>query len=299
MQSVPVEQIDAEPAERRIERIYALPTPPAVVNQLLAMQHEPALGDQLDNLLDAHPNLRRQLTACLDLLQAFADEDPHKDANTTIEADHIHRITLSIAVARSFIYVCNGPLGAHAFWHHALSNAVLCCRLLPRELHRGTAFMSGLLHNIGFMVTGYLFPPEFKMLNRLFAAHSDMSVTVLERCVLGMGEAQELLSMGHAQAGRWLLREWGMPLETGIVACEHHNAGYCGAGEAYCRLVVTANRLLAAHAIGDTSPDPLDNDEVPGILTGDLAAAEIAKNLASIPESMARAVRELITHADN
>jgi HD-like signal output (HDOD) protein len=290
MQSVPLDQIEAEAAERRIERVYALPSPPAAVRQLLAMQQDSLLGDQLHRLFDTRPNLRRQLTACQHLLRAVtdADEKQHK------EARHVHRIGLAIAVARSFSYVCNGPLGAHAFWHHGLSNAVLCYKLAPRRLCKGMAFLTGLLHNIGFMVIAYLFPPEFKMLNRLFASHPEMSATVLERCVLGLGEAQELLSMGHAQTGYWLLQEWGMPTEPAIVAREHHNAGYRGVAEDYCGLVVAANRLLAAHAIGDTSADPLDGDVYPELVAVDPSLADVAKYLASGSESMAIAVRELI-----
>lgn len=290
MQSVPLEPIEAEPAERRIERLYALPAAPAVVRELLSMESDAALEGRLEALLRSRPNLHRQLTACLHLLCACSRDEWDKG----LETFDRYRMTLAIATARSFTYVCNGPLGAHAFWHHGLSNAVLCCRLAPDNLCRGTVFMSGLLHNIGFMVIACLFPPEFKMMNRLFASHADIPVTILERCVLGMGEAQELLGMGHAQSGSWLLQEWGMPPEAGIVAREHHNPDYHGAAAQYCQVVAAANRLLAVHALGDTFPDPLDPNRLPD-RTGASGISGLAEKLASMPEVMATAVRELVS----
>lgn len=297
MQSVPIEQIDAEPVERRIERIYALPVAPEAVRQMLALQSTDLSPAQLEQMLGTRPNLRSQLTACLRLLEDCTGNEAPDNSLAAVSSDGVSRIALALATARSFCYVCNGPLGAHAFWQHALSNAALCYRLAPRGLHRGTAFMAGLLHNIGFMVIAYLFPPEFRMLNRLFASHPELSVTVLERCVLGMGEAQELLSMGHAQTGCWLLREWGMPEELGIVAREHHNPGYCGVAQEYCRLVSIANRLLAVHGVGDGVPDPLDAGHPPEESGGHPCGADIAKRLASVPQSLADAIRGLISHS--
>lgn len=305
MQSVYVEAVELVALERRIERIHALPVSPTAVRQLLDIHHDPRqVPAGCQGLLDSNPQLQNQLVACVRLLGGTV----YKDASSIrladiqgLEANDVPQIMLALAAARPFNYVCNGPLGAHAFWHHAFCNAALCFRLasvvkaLP-SAHAGTAFLAGLLHNIGFMVIGYLFPPEFKLLNRLFACHPDIPVTILERCVLGLGEAQDMLDMGHAQIGAWLMREWDMPLEIETVTREHHNVRYTGEAAGYCQLVMAVNSLLDSCGIGDTSPCERDTEALSRIGIDESVALDVLEELIDSPEILNSAVRALISH---
>jgi HD-like signal output (HDOD) protein len=305
MQSVHVEAIELVAAERRIERIHALPVSPTAVRQLLDVHHDSRrshAGCQL--LLDSNPQLQRQLATCVRLLGGTVCRDASSIRMADIqglELDEVSEIMLALAAARPFSYVCTGPLGAHAFWHHALCNAALCFRLASEveaspSPHAGTAFLAGLLHNIGFMVIGYVFPPEFRLLNRLCACHPDIPVTILERCVLGLGEAQDMLDMGHARIGAWLMREWDMPPEIETVTREHHNAGYTGEAAAYCQLVMAVNSLLNSCGIGDDSASERDTEALSRIGVDESVALDALEELFVSPEILNNAVRALISH---
>jgi HD-like signal output (HDOD) protein len=304
MQSVYVESVELVARERRIERIHGLPVCPTAVRQLLDIDQDPRrLSDSCQLLLDSNPQLQNQFAACVRLLGGSV----HKDAASLrvadiqeLGVDDVPQIMLALAAARPFSYVCNGPLGAHTFWHHALCTAALCFRFAPmlkaaRSVHAGTAFLTGLLHNIGFMVIGYLFPPEFKLLNRLFACHPDIPVTILEQCVLGLGEAQDMLDMGHAEIGAWLMREWDMPPQIEVVAREHHNVRYTGEAAAYCQLVMAVNSLLDSCGIGDASPSERDTEALSRIGIDESVALDALEALIDSPDILNSAVRALIS----
>ena len=52
---------------------------------------------------------------------------------------------------------------------------------------------------------GHLFLPEFRLLNKFAAANPDKTLVELEGRLLGMGGARELLAMGDARMGVWLM----------------------------------------------------------------------------------------------
>ena len=306
MQYAPVEPIEIVAPERRMERIHALPVSPTAVRQLLRVYHDPCtFADGCQRLLDANPQLQIQLASCVRLLGAAGCEDASAIKPTDSQGlarSAVPQIMLALAAARPFSYVCNGPLGAHRFWRHALCNAVLGFRLAPEAdasppLHTGKAFLAGLLHNIGFMVIGYLFPPEFKLLNRLFACHPEIPATILERCVLGLGEAQDMLDMGHAEIGAWLLSEWDMPPEVVTVAREHHNVGYSGASAHYCQLVRAVNTLLDSCGIGDACPGERDTEALVRIGIDESHALDALEELFDSPNILDSTVRALISHS--
>ena len=127
------------------------------------------------------------------------------------------------------------------------------------ELHLNDkdAYLNGLLHNFGILLIGHLFPPEFKMLNKLRESEPDSSMQDIEQQVFGMGSAQQFIALGHGSMGAILLKMWGMPESTVKVAAMHQNFSYEGEYESEVKLVQLSNYLLAQYGIGD---EPLDVD---------------------------------------
>ena len=91
---------------------------------------------------------------------------------------------------------------------------------------------------------GHLFPPEFHLLNKLAQANPKQSVAELESRLLGMGEAREMIAMGHARIGAWLMEAWHMPDPLRIALLEHHNTEYRGEYELLVHLVQLSDFLL-------------------------------------------------------
>jgi HD-like signal output (HDOD) protein len=58
-----------------------------------------------------------------------------------------------------------------------------------------------------------------------------------------MGQARDMLAMGHARVGAWLMQAWKMPEELRIALLEHHNPDYLGANEVLVHLVQLADYI--------------------------------------------------------
>ncbi|MFP5504986.1 MAG: HDOD domain-containing protein [Gammaproteobacteria bacterium] len=248
---------------RRIEQVYELPPMPEMARQVLQLRNNPdaSIAD-LAAIVELDPSLSAQVVryAASPFYAYRGRIDSIHDAITRVLGfDMVMNMALGLATGKSFRNPCEGPLGLHAFWRHAVYSATLVQALAKRmppsqRPQPGMVYLAGLLHNFGFLLLGHLFPPEFKLLNKLVAAHPESPVTALERCVLGMGQAQNLLEMGHARIGSWLMQSWQMPAEIIITLQEHHNPAYAGDHAVFPHLVMIADHVLKGRDIGD-APD--------------------------------------------
>lgn len=248
---------------RRIEQVYELPPMPAMARRVLQLRNNPdASIAELAGIVELDPSLAAQVVRyAVSPFYAYrgAISSIHDAITRVLGFDMVMNMALGLATGKSFRNPCDGPLGLHAFWRHAVYSATLVQALakrMPRDTRPqpGMAYLAGLLHNFGFLLLGHLFAPEFKLLNKLVAAHPESPVTALEKCVLGMGQAQNLLEMGHAQIGAWLMQSWQMPEEVIVTLREHHNGQYDGEHAQFPHLIMIADHVLKGRDIGD-APD--------------------------------------------
>lgn len=277
---------------RRIEQVYELPPMPEMARRVLELRNNPdASISDLAAIVELDPSLAAQVIryATSPFYGYRGKINSIQDAITRVLGfDLVMNMALGLATSKSFQNPPDGPLGLHAFWRHAIFSAALIqavVKKMPQERRPepGMAYLTGLLHNFGFLLLGHLFPPEFKLLNKLVAAHPESPVTALEKCVLGMGQAQDLLEMGHSQIGAWLMQSWEMPDEIVVTLHEHHNPEYQGEHAIYSHLVLMADHLLKRHEIGD-APD----GEVPQLTLETIGMDE---------ETLAQILEELMENA--
>jgi HD-like signal output (HDOD) protein len=157
-------------------------------------------------------------------------------------------LALGLSIGQSLRIPQEGPFGLDAFWRHSVYAARLVEQLAgllpkPQRLPRGTAYLAGLLQNLGRLVLGHTFQPEFYILNRFAQANPDMPTRELERHVLGVT---------HDQIGAWLMEAWGLPRELIVAVRNHHDEGYWDEHATYSQLVLIANWALAEHGLGET-----------------------------------------------
>jgi len=276
MQQASQQPILAGEIRRRIEQVYELPPMPEMARRILQLRHNPdASVADLAAIVELDPSLAAQVVryAASPFYAYRGKINSIQDAITRVLGfDMVMNMALGLATGRSFHNPVEGPLGLHAFWRHAVYTAALVQMLAKRmppqaRPQPGMGYLAGLLHNFGFLLLGHLFPPEFKLLNKLVAAHPESPVTALEKCVLGMGQAQNILEMGHAQIGAWLMYSWRMPDEIIVTLQEHHNPDYSGEHATLPHLVMIADHLLKSLDIGD-APDaglPLRSLELTGL----------------------------------
>ena len=255
---------------RKLQRLHQLPPMPETAVRIMHLTSDPDSDVfQLAELIERDPSLAAQVMryARSALFNYRGDLSSVKDAvNIVLGFDRVAQLAMGISAAKAFNIPQEGPFGLTRFWQHALYNGVMAqaLALLANPdllIDDKQAYLSGLLHNFGLLLLGHLFPPEFKMLNRLRDDKPEASMQEIEGQVFGMGGAQELMSFGHASVGASLLKMWGLPESSIMVAAKHTHPDYSGAHEDYVALIQLANYYLAQHGIGDEpiyySPEPL------------------------------------------
>jgi putative nucleotidyltransferase with HDIG domain len=125
--------------------------------------------------------------------------------------DRINAMVLTIAI-RGLIDTRRGPL-THSCWRHNLATALICQRLsaaahLPAE----TCYVAGLIHDIGRLALLRVFPDYERAITLAELSGDDL-----------LAAERDLFEIDHAEAGRWLLSQWGCPIELQNVAAEHES----------------------------------------------------------------------------
>ena len=209
----------------------------ATVAELSAIvAQDPALSAQLiRHARSTRPNLRERIDTLDDAIAQV------------LGFDLALNMALGIAISHHFNTASDGPVGLHAFWRHAVFSASLAeslARQMPGHLAvaPGTAYLAGLLHNIGFLVMGHMLQPEFYLLNRVVDANPDVPITLVEKRLLGIG---------HTHIGAWLMRSWQMPEAIVTTVREHHNEVHRGEHSLYVHLMIVVDCLLKSYGIGD------------------------------------------------
>ena len=149
-------------------------------------------------------------------------------------------LLLGSSLGRAFQVPVDGPVGLQCFWRHSVHCAALVSelvKLLPEGIvaKPGLAYLSGLLHDFGYLALGHLFPARFFLFNRFLAANQHLPLSVLERYILGAE---------HWQIGAWLMQTWAMPEEVSAAVRWHHCEDCTQPHAEYSNLVLIANRLL-------------------------------------------------------
>lgn len=254
---------------RKLQRLHQLPPMPETAVRIMHLTSDPDSDVfQLAELIERDPSLAAQVMRyARSALFAYRGElSSVKDAvNIVLGFDRVAQLSMGISAAKAFNIPQDGPFGLTKFWQHALYNGVLAqgLALLAKPdllIDDKQAYLSGLLHNFGLLLLGHLFPPEFKMLNRLRELNPEASMQEIEGQVFGMGGAQDIMSIGHGSVGASLLKMWGLPETSIMVALKHTKENYSGAHEHYVSLIQLANYYLAQHGVGD---EPIRYDPAP------------------------------------
>lgn len=238
---------------RRIEQVYELPPMPELGRRILELQSDPrADARQLAKVVQLDPSLAAQV-----IRFASSSYYGYRGQVTTIHDaitrvlgfDMVMHLALGLSAGRSFRIPDEGPLGLTCFWKQAVGSAVLVQKLgavMPESMRPppGLCYLSGLLHDFGILLLGHLFPPEFQLLNKLAQANPGRSVADLECSLLGMGQARDVLAMGHARIGAWLMEVWRMPPPIRVALLEHHNPDYHGEHDLLVHLIQLGDFLL-------------------------------------------------------
>ncbi len=247
--------------KERIQNIRQLPAIPELATKLLALRNNKnATVEQLAEIITLDPAISAQVIRYANS-PFFGQQGKVNSLSDAIFRvlgyESVMHLALGIAMGKVFSVVTGGPVGQARIWQNATYSAALCQRLASKAnwdkpLKPGVAYLSALLHNIGFMVMGQLFKHEFQWLNKVIQAEHETPVTLVEN---------KLLGICHTDVANLLMQQWNMPAEVITTAAEHHNDNYNGDHAGYVKLIQIADRLLKNHNMSDAA-----SEEVPAEL---------------------------------
>jgi len=241
----------------RVEETFELPALPPMAEKILLLRADPnADAIALAKLVEKDPSLAAQVVswARSPYYGYVGQIDSVEDAIIKVLGfDLVMNLALGIACGRGLNVEKTGPLGLKDYWRFSLYTAALCealSRIVPSTPRpkRGLAYLSGLLHNFGFLLLGHLFSPQFKLVNQYAQLNPHCSTYLLE---------QYTLHISHQQFGSWLFKAWHLPKEVIMAAEYHHQEVPATEGAEYALLVQLAIRLLKREWMGDSAESTL------------------------------------------
>ncbi len=228
----------------RLEQLTDLPGLPETAKALVLLRNDPDADIfSLVGVIEQDPAIAMQVIAYgRSAVFGYGDRiTTVKDAVSIVLGFQkgLH-MALGLSAGRSLKMIDEGPLGRTKFWSHSVTIAALMERLAPsvsaeQKIDPGLAYLSGLFHDIGFMLLGHLYPYEFSVLNDLVAKYPDIETRELELLCLGVS---------HDMTGMWLMRAWGLPEELVVGVGEHYFPDFDGHHSGYSKLVSVANQMI-------------------------------------------------------
>ncbi|MCW8888611.1 MAG: HDOD domain-containing protein [Gammaproteobacteria bacterium] len=229
----------------QIEDLDKLPPMPGLAAQILRIKNNPyATSAELVSVVEQDPSLAAQLiryansafygvrTEVVDLERAVVQ---------VLGFDFVLDLAFGLALGQSLQIERKGPLGLQAYWRHALATASVVQGLIDTMEYSSRpsssmGYLSGLLHNIGLLLLGHLFPEQYELLNQTVSDNPDRNLLEIE---------QELLGVTHIELGEKLMKAWEMPSEIIDVAAHHHEQNYRSeSGIRFANLVYVADQAL-------------------------------------------------------
>lgn len=234
----------------RVKEILDLPVMPPIVSEILKLK---ASGNydkkKLLNLISKDPVLSAQVIKWANA-PYYGKNKITTSINDAIDdvlgLELAMNICIGIAIGEIVNIPVKGILGLKQFWKHTLYVAALTEQLAAiiakdKKVNKNLAYLCGLLHDIGFLVLGQIFPPQYSLLSQAAELNKDEKIVKLEN---------HILNVSHQSLGVWLMDAWKMPNEIKVVVEHHHNPEYSGEHVIYANIVFIADSVIKRVELG-------------------------------------------------
>lgn len=235
-----------------LESVTELPEIPQTVQDLLALRADPNRSvKDIIRLTGQNPSSAAQIVywarAPLHDLHGTAVDSLESAIERVLGADNALALLIASSMAQTFRLPVEGPVGLQSVWQHSIYCAALVGELVkmlpePSGVNAGLAYLSGLLHDFGYLVLGHVLPARFYLLNRFLAINRQVPINDAERYVMGVE---------HGHIGAWLMQSWNLPEEVIAAVRWHHSEDSTHPHAEYSNLVLIANRLLHYVGLGE------------------------------------------------
>ncbi len=234
----------------RLEETLEIPPLPETAQRIIKLRVDPYADMRaLSTIVEMDPALAAQVVSWAASPYYAAPgkiKSVHDAIVRVLGFDLVLNLALGLALGKSLSMPKDAPKGFTPYWQQSVYAATAVEALVGciKPEHRptiGLAYLSGLLHNFGFLLLAEVFPPHFSRYCRYQEANPQLNYAYIERFLLGIT---------RDQLAGWLMRLWTMPEEVSIALRYQNDPDYAGTGHAYANIVYVAMRLLREHGIG-------------------------------------------------
>lgn len=250
--------------KQRLDETLELPPLPATAKAIIKLRVDPnADVSDLCEVIELDPALAAQVVSWA--------SSPYYSAPGTIKSIHdaivrvlgfemVLSLSLGLALGSTLKLPNRRPDGCLSYWQQAVyvstcTEAIISC--MPREQRPsyGCAYLSGLLHNFGYMLIAEVFSGQFDDICTEIDANSHATPQSVEKHIIGVT---------RDQLAAWLMELWHMPEEVCIAIRHQSDPEFTGEHAEYSQLIYLTRKLLNEKGVrtgvsDDPIPDALFN----------------------------------------
>lgn len=279
--------------KQRLEDTLEFPPLPETAQRIIKLRVDPNADIQdLTDIVELDPPLAAQVVSWAASPYYAAPgkiKSVHDAIVRVLGFDLVLNLSLGLALGNTLKMPKDCPRGFTPYWQQAVYTATcveaLVSAIPPKQRPvMGLSYLTGLLHNFGYLILAEVFPPYFSSICRYQEANPYIGPTLIERHLLGVT---------REQLASWLMHLWNMPEEVCDGLRFQNEPDYQGENSAYANLLFISQRLLRQHGIGAAPLEPipqalfdrlhLDRDKAQELVKELLESAEelnlIASNL--------------------
>jgi len=225
----------------------------------MALRANPnATVSELTSIVEADPSLAAQVVSWASSPYYAAPGKIRSVQDAIVRVlgfDLVSNLAIGLILGKTVAVPSDQSAGFTPYWLQAVycSTAVeAMARLMPasKRPRQGMIYLSGLLHNFGYLVLAHTFPEHFSTICRYSEANPEVSHVAIEKHLIGIS---------REQVSAWLMQSWNMPEEVSTALRYQQDAEYTGPHAIYANLIFIAMRLFRQHGIGDAPPEPIND----------------------------------------
>ncbi|MFN2362232.1 MAG: HDOD domain-containing protein [Marinobacter sp.] len=235
--------------QQRLEDTLELPPLPETAQRIIHLRVNPnaVMGDLVD-VVESDPSLAAQVVSwASSSFYAAAGQvrSVHDAVSRILGFDLVMNLAMGLSLGRALKQPQDHPEGYVGYWQQAIwqaQSAGILASMMPRGERPvfGLAYLSGLLHNFGYLVLAQVFPPHFKLVCRSLEANPHMDSSLIEHYLLGVT---------REQIAAELMQNWGMPDEVCLAIRNQKNPDYGGPHAVYGKLLWLGRQLLTRRGV--------------------------------------------------
>ncbi|MEJ1959598.1 MAG: HDOD domain-containing protein [Nitrosomonadales bacterium] len=271
--------------KRAINNLDALPAMPVIAQRLLALKLDSEDGQRmLLQLIEQDPQISAKILGLANsaIVGASRRINTVKDASMMLGLKRVQSVAVSIAIISLMTKPSSSELNMQDLWMHSFGVAFAMrslARIMPTNMRPpdDLLFLSGMLHDIGYLALAFLDPSQSDRLHNRLAAEPDRPSLEIE---------QEILEFCHDELGAELARHWNLPDEIIAVLRYHHtpDAIEAAAGQPLVRMVHIVEKLLPSFGIIEYVLPDIKSEEWEALGIDPAKAEEVKKQVAEQAE---------------